>query len=248
MAIDRAAPALPARAVISQTWSRAVFLHWRVDAARVAPMLPPGVHPDTVDGAAWIGLVPFELSRFRFLPLPAVPLVGTFNEINVRTYGIDAKGRRGVVFLTLEAEHLVPVLAARALFGLHYRWAAIGRRTDVAARTIEYRSRRRRVDGRATGPRTRIRVEVGEVGVDTGLSRFLTARWGFHERHAGRTTWAANEHALWPLVEGRLVALDDELLADRGFPDLAGRTPDSVLAMPLEHPGFTTRFAAARKA
>jgi hypothetical protein len=248
MPLDRAAPSLPGRAVISQTWSSAVFLHWRVDAARVAPMLPPGVHPDTFDGSAWIGLVPFELSRFRFLPLPAVPLVGTFNEINVRTYGVDAEGRRGVVFLTLEAEHLIPVLAARALFGLPYRWAAIGRRTDPADRAIEYRSRRRRLDGRSAGPGTRIRVEVRDEPVDTDLSRFLTARWGFHERHLGRTIWAANEHEPWPLVAGTLVALDDGLLADRGFADLARRTPDSVLAMPLDHAGFTTRFAAAHRA
>lgn len=248
MPSDCDAPALPGRAVISQRWSSAVFVHWRVDAARVAPLLPPGVRPDTFDGSAWIGLVPFELSRFRFLPFPAVPLVGTFNEINVRTYGVDAAGRRGVVFLTLEAEHLIPVLAARALFGLPYRWATIGRRIDPAGHTIEYRSRRRRLDGRASGPGTRMRVDVGDEPVGTDLSRFLTARWGFHERHLGRTTWAANEHEPWPLVTADLLALDDELLADRGFADLAQRTPDSVLAMPLGHPGFTTRFASAHRA
>ncbi|TQJ30556.1 YqjF family protein [Microbacterium sp. SLBN-146] len=248
MPFDRDAPALPGRAVISQTWSSAIFLHWRVDAARVAPLLPPGVRPDIFDGSAWIGLVPFELSRFRFLPLPAVPLVGTFNEINVRTYGIDAEGRRGVVFLTLEAEHLIPVLAARVIFGLPYRWAAIGRRIDRAASAIEYRSRRRDLDGRAAGPGTRIRVAVGDEPVDTELSRFLTARWGFHERHLGRTTWAANEHEPWPLVAGDLLGLDDGLLTDRGFADLARRSPDSILAMPLGHPGFTTRFARPRRA
>ena len=112
MAFSHDAPPLPGRAVIAQRWSRALFLHWRADAARLAPLLPPGVRPDVFDGSGWIGLVPFVLSKFQFLPAPPVPFLGTFNEINVRTYGIDDEGRRGVVFLTLEAEHLIPVLTA----------------------------------------------------------------------------------------------------------------------------------------
>ena len=140
MPLERHAPTLPGRAVIEQRWNRAVFVHWRVDPDEVAPLLPAGTRPDVHDGAAWVGLVPFVLSEFRFLPLPPVPFVGTFTEINVRTYAVDDAGRRGVVFRTLEAEHLAPVLAARALFGLPYRWARAGVRTDGPL--IEYRSRR----------------------------------------------------------------------------------------------------------
>lgn len=244
MTTNADAPPLPGRAVIEQRWSDAVFLHWRVDAAEVERMLPTGVRADTFDGSAWIGLVPFVLSDFRFLPLPPVPLIGTFAEVNVRTYGIDDDGRRGVVFRTLEAEHLLPVAAAHALFGLPYRWARIGRKTTDDGRVIEYRSRRRRVDGRSTGPGTRIAVRRGDTAVDTALSRFLTARWGFHETHLGRTRWAANEHIAWPLVDAELLHLTDDLVADAGLGALARRPPDSVLAMPAGHPGFRTRFGA----
>ncbi len=240
MSPDADAPPLPGRAVIAQRWSRACFLHWRVDPAAVAPLLPRGTTPDVFDGAAWVGLVPFVLTGFRFLPLPAVPWVGSFVEINVRTYAVDAAGRRGVVFRTLEAEHLLPVLGARALFGLPYRWARAGVRESGAG--IEYRSRRH---GRADAG-TRIRLVRGDEPVDTPLSRFVTARWGFHERHLGRTIWAANSHEPWPLVDARLEALDDTLVTDAGFPGLASRPPDSVLAMPAAHPGFVTRFSAAR--
>lgn len=245
MVPPRHAPPLPRPAIIAQRWSRAVFLHWRVDAVRLAPLLPPGVRPDVFDGSGWVGLVPFVLSRFQFLPAPPVPFLGTFNEINVRTYGIDDEGRRGVVFLTLEAEHLIPVLTANALFGLPYRWASIGHRLDAQdAEIVEYRSRRRRADGAARGPGTRLRVRVGDEVVDDELSRFLTARWGFHEHHLGRTIWAANTHEPWPLRQAELLGIRDGLLADRGFGDLAERRPDSVLAMPLDHPGFVTHFAA----
>jgi len=47
-------------------------------------------------------------------------------------------------------------------------------------------------------------------------------------------------------VTAELEALDDDLVADAGFPQLRGRTPDSVLAMPAGHPGFRTRFTPAR--
>ena len=246
MAFSSHPPSLPGRAILAQRWSQAVFLHWRVDAARLAPLLPPGVRPDTFDGSGWVGLVPFVLSKLQFLPAPPVPFLGTFNEINVRTYGVDDEGRRGVVFLTLEAEHLIPVLTARALFGLPYRWASIGHRQDAQdAGTVEYRSRRRRADGAARrGPGTRLRVRVGDEVVDDELSRFLTARWGFHEWHLGHTIWAANRHEPWPLRQAELLGIRDGLLADRGFADLAGRRPDSVLAMPMDHPGFMTQFAA----
>lgn len=240
MTIERDAPALVGRPIIEQRWSGAVFVHWRVDADVVAPLLPEGTRPDLHDGSAWVGLVPFVLGDFRFLPLPPVPVIGSFVEINVRTYAVDDRGRRGVVFFTLEAEHLLPVLAARALFGLPYRWAHTGVRSDDDA--LEYRSRRH--GAKAHRPRTRIRVAPTATAVDTPLSRFLTARWGFHERHLGLTLWAANEHEPWPLVDAELLALDDELLADAGFPGLARRKPDSVLAMPTDHAGLRTLFSA----
>ncbi len=245
--LEPGAPTLPGRARIAQRWSHAVFLHWRVDPDRIRPLMPTGVEPDVFDGSAWIALVPFVLSDFRFLPFGPVPRLGTFCEINVRTYGVDAAGRRGVVFQTLEAEHLLPVLTARALFGLPYRWSQIGMRDEPGARVREFRSRRRSASGRPGEPRTRIRVAIGGTVIDTPLSRFLTARWGFHERHLGRTIWAANEHEPWPLVEAELLALDDDLLAAAGFADLVDRAHDSVLAMPFDHPGLITRFSGARR-
>jgi uncharacterized protein YqjF (DUF2071 family) len=237
-----AAPPLPGRAVIRQRWSDFVFVHWRVAADAVAPFMPPGTRPDVDEnGDAWVGLIPFVLSDHAFLPLPPVPGLGTFIEINVRTYSIDEKGQRGVVFRSLDAEQLPSVLAARALFGLPYEWMhADMRHVD---NTIEYRARRRT----GTRPTTRIHARPGTAPVDTSLSRFLTARWGFHERHLGRTLYARNTHEPWPLVKAELLHLDDQLLAAAGFADLASRPPDSVLATPLGHAGFITEFAAARR-
>ena len=227
--------------MVAQRWSGACFIHWRVEPEAVAPFLPDGIRPDLFDGSAWIGLVPFVLGRFRLAAAPPIPLIRDFVEVNVRTYGVDGEGRRGVVFRTLEAQHLLPVLGARAAFGLPYRWARMEARADGA--DVMYASARR---GR-TDAATRIRLTVGDRPVDTPLARFLTARWGFHQHHLGRTIWAANTHEPWPLVEARLDRLDDTLLAASGFPGLAGREPDSVLAVPAGHPGVTAHFTRARR-
>ena len=242
------APPLPGRAVIQQRWSDIVFLHWRVSPSEVAAFLPPGTVPDVdSNGDTWVGLIPFVLSEHAFLPLPPVPGFGTFIEINVRLYSVDGDGRRGVVFRSLDAEQLPSVLAARALFGLPYQWMRGTLQRD--GHTLDYRARCRT----GTKPSRRILARVPAASarteaVDTDLSRFLTARWGFHERHLGRTIYARNTHEPWPLVEAELLDLDDELLAAAGFAQLAQRPPDSVLAMPLGHGGVVARFSGARRA
>ncbi len=241
--LTNTAPPLPGRATIQQRWSDIVFLHWRVSPAEVAHHLPPGTRPDIDEhGDTWVGLIPFVLSEHAFLPLPAVPGLGTFIEINVRLYSVDAHGRRGVVFRSLDAEQLPSVLAARALFGLPYQWmrGSLSRDAD----TLHYRSQRRTGSRPATSIHVRVPARGDATLVDTALSRFLTARWGFHERQLGRTIYARNTHEPWPLVDAELLSLDDELLAAAGFPALAHRAPDSVLAMPLGHPGVITRFAS----
>jgi uncharacterized protein YqjF (DUF2071 family) len=235
--VARVSPPLPGRAVIQQRWSDAVFLHWRVDPASVAPWLPNGTRPDTTpDGASWVGLIPFRLERTAFPPAPVVPWLGTFLETNVRLYAVDEAGRRSVVFRSLDAAHLLPVLAARIAIGLPYRWARMrGERTGA---TFRYASDR--LEGR-TRPRTRIAVRRSDERVEgDALADFLTARWAMHVGRFGRTGYWRNEHEPWPLFRAELLDLRDELLADAGFPGLADRAPDSVLCSP----GVRTRFSA----
>lgn len=235
-ALSASAMPLPGRAVIRQHWRDAVFLHWRVDVATVSPFLPPGTRPDmTPDGASWVGLIPFRLERTAFPPLPAVPWLGTFLETNVRLYAVDETGRRSVVFRSLDAEHLLPVLAARIGLGLPYRWASM--RSALRDDTLRYASER--LEG-ASRPRTRIAVRRSGERVEADpLADFLTARWGMHVGRRGGTRYWRNEHEPWPLFRAELIELRDELLADAGFPGLSTRPPDSV----LYSPGVTTRFS-----
>jgi len=232
--ISAVAPPLAGRATASQRWSNLVFLHWRVEPEQVAPLLPAGLKPDVFDGSSWVGLIPFVLDRATVFGSPPVPYFGNFVEVNVRLYAVDALGRRGVVFVSLEASRLAAVLAARALFSIPYMWARTS--LDVVAGELRYDS----VRHFAPGARSRIVVRpTTRAVVGDPLADFLTARWALFTRVRGRTVHLRNHHEPWGLFAADLVSLDDTLLATAGFPGLAGaRPPDSV----LYSPGVTTWF------
>jgi uncharacterized protein YqjF (DUF2071 family) len=219
------------RAVFTQTWSRLTFLHWAVDPALVAPHLPPGVRPDTFEGRSYVGLVPFLMRDIGAWGGPAMPYVGSFCETNVRLYSVDEQGRRGVVFVTLDASRLAPVLAARWGPRLPYIWSRMRYRVEGAEHS--YSCLRRGQGGGQGRAVSAVRVRVGEPVEASPLEHFLTARWGLHLLdRAGRTRYWPNEHPQWPLHAADVVHLRDDLLAAGGFGGLAGRTPDSVLHSP----------------
>lgn len=236
-------PPLGGASILSQRWSDVVFVHWRVAPEVVAPHLPAGCVPDVFDGSSWIGLIGFRMSRSAFLGGPPVPWLGDFPEVNVRLYAVDALGRRSVVFASLDASHLIPVLAAQVAFGLPYRWASMrqGRRGDLVA----YRTRRHGAPAAASHlvVRTTSSAEADPALRDDPLATFLTGRWAFHERHLGRTILCRNEHEPWPLQHARLEHLDDGLLAAAGFPGIAEQPPQSVLFAP----SVATRFGVPHR-
>ena len=194
----------------------------------MAPLLPAGTRPDTIGGVTYVGLIGFRMQRVGFLGGPGVPYLGSFLETNVRLYSVDDQGRRGVVFRSLEAERLIPVLVARASLRLPYMWARM--RMTRRGDEITYLSRRRWPDPRPAVSRMRIRV--GEaIAEPTALEHFVTARWGLHTRAWGRTRHLANDHPSWPLHRADLLDLDDTLLAAAGLPGIEG-PPASVLYSP----------------
>ncbi|MFC8298089.1 YqjF family protein [Micromonospora orduensis] len=228
------------RAVLRQRWEDLTFLHWAVDPALVAPLLPAGTRPDTLDGVSHVGLIGFRMVGLGLGRGPGVPYLGTFWETNVRLYSVDDTGRRAVVFRSLDASRLVPVLVARVTLGLPYLWSSMRLDRDGDLRT--YRCRRR-WPGPA-GTTSRMVVRVGErIDEPTPLEHFVTARWGLHTRAYGRTLHLPNWHPRWPLHRAELLRLDDELVAAAGLPAPTG-PPVSVLYSPGVAVAFGTPAVA----
>ncbi|MFB9662280.1 YqjF family protein [Glycomyces mayteni] len=221
------------RALMTQSWLDLAFLHWEADPEEVALLLPPGTVPDLFEGRAYVGLVPFRMHRVGWFSLPGVPYFGTFPETNVRLYSVDGTGRRGVVFRTLDASRLVPVLAARTGFRLPYVWSKMTIRTE--GEVTVYESRRRWPGPEY--PTSRIAVRRGApIREPSDLEHFLTARWGLHTVIAGRLRFIPNEHPRWPLHRAELVECDEDLVENAGL--TVGGGPVSVLWTP----GVAVRF------
>ncbi|MEV7969235.1 DUF2071 domain-containing protein [Sphaerisporangium sp. NPDC088356] len=233
-------PRTTPRPLLTQSWLDMAFLHWAAGPADVAPLLPAGTVPDTLDGVTYVGLVAFRMHRIGWLRLPGIPYLGTFPETNVRLYSLDAHGRRGVVFRSLDASRLIPVLVARAAFRLPYVWSRMAIRHD--GDTIAYTSTRRRPGPR--GAHSRVIIRTGErIEEPTELEHFLTARWGMHNDFFGRPMYLPNTHPRWPLHRAELIACDENLVAAAGLPSPAGE-PASV----LYSPGVPVRFGLPARA
>ena len=139
--ITATAPRAAGRTVFTQDWMDLTFIHWAVAPEVVAPFMPPGVRPDVFDGHSYVALVPFSMQRIGLFGAPAVPYFGSFLETNVRLYGVDGEGRRGVVFCSLEASRLAPVALTRWTTGLNYLWARM--RLQREGDRLEYTTHRR---------------------------------------------------------------------------------------------------------
>jgi uncharacterized protein len=222
------------RALLTQSWLDLTFIHWAADPTVVAPLLPAGTAPDTFEGVTYVGLVPFRMYRVGWLGLPGVPYLGSFPETNVRLYSVDAQGRRGVVFRSLDAARLIPVVFGRLGFGLPYLWSRM--RISRSAGTLTYASRRRWPGPR--GASCRITVRPGApIEAPTALEHFLTARWGLHNG----SSFVPNAHPRWPLHRAELVECEQDLTSAAGLPSSELGEPVSV----LYSPGVAVRFGRA---
>ncbi len=212
------------RAVFAQHWRDLTMLHWAVDPAVVAPLLPRGTEPDLLDGRTYVGLVPFVMAGVR---VPWTPPLRPFPEVNVRLYVVDADGRRGVVFRSLEASRLLPVVTARVGYHLPYHWARMTVRHGPS--TVSYETSRRGPGRRGAGGL--VRVRIGPPVVPDELTTFLTARWGLYsDWYGGRTAWAPVEHPPWQVHAATLLTLSDTLCADAGLPVTGAAGPRHVVA------------------
>ncbi|MBV9155384.1 MAG: DUF2071 domain-containing protein [Acidobacteriaceae bacterium] len=219
--------------IMFQGWDCLTFVHWRYQPGVIRPLLPMELELDTFDGAAWIGMTPFILTRLRPPVLPALPWISRFPEMNVRTYVRGPDGERGIWFFSLEADRLAAVCGARLSYGLPYRWAKMAAHCDSGK--VEYSSRRHFGTGQAS-----IAIRSGPQINPQERERFLTARFRLYTTLAGRLAYAQVEHPRWPLQSATLLKLEQNVVHHSGVPKPSGE--------PLAHfsPGVYVRIGRPR--
>jgi hypothetical protein len=198
-----------------QVWSKLLFMHWRVPEATLRPLVPDGLHLDTYDGAAWIGVTPFTMPVVRPPFLPALPLVGRSHELNVRTY-VHHDGVPGVWFLSLDAENPLAVLGARLGFSLPYYQARM--HLDEREREIRFRSRRVHPGAHpAQFEGSWRRREALPEAIPGSLEFFLIERYCLYAKRAGRLLRTRIHHRPWPLCSVSLLSHSSTMLDAHGL-------------------------------
>src|SRR5690606_25751904 len=172
------------------------------------------------DGTSWIGLVPFRMEGVMRRPLPDMPWLSAFPELNVRLY-VEADGKPGVWFLSLDATNALAIWAARRFFHLPYY------RADMALtrshETVDYTSTRR-------GASLAFRGSYQPIGdaycaAPGSLEHFLTERYCLYAK-APDGTLLRNEvhHVPWPLQPAAAEIIENTMFSPYGI-DTRGRKP-----------------------
>src|SRR5262245_58572559 len=178
-------------------WTNLLFAHWPVSVDAVRRLVPEPLEIDTLDGQAWLGIVPFRMEGVAPRFLPAIPGPGAFPELSVRTY-VRLGRRRGVWFFSLDAGSRIAVEGAR--FGLHLPYyvptASICIKGDMARYASD------RVD--RPGGDARFVASYRPAGAIRpqpwgSLARFLTDRFGLFASDGERVSWLAIRHPEWQL-------------------------------------------------
>src|SRR4051812_14706377 len=187
--------------VIRMRWLGLLFAHWPIDPEALAERLPAELELDAFDGTAWLAVVPFVMAGVAPRGLPALGRLGTFPQLNVRTYvrRRDRPGDRGIWFLSLDARSRPTVLGARLVFHLPYVHARMTARRDGAAIAF---SSERDDDG---WPLARFEARYRPTGEPAIAAAGSFAEWATERRRQfavdprGRLVQSDVEHAPWPL-------------------------------------------------
>jgi len=213
--------------VMRQRWSSLLFLHWPVPVEMIAARLPRGLHVDTFDGSAWLGVVPFFMDRVRPVLLPPVPGISWFLELNVRTYVFDDDGNPGVWFFSLDCNQPLAVEIARRAFHLPYEHAEMRAVRDGGR--MDYSCRRESEEGPA-----RFQYEKPAAAEPAGwgsLEWFLVERYLLFSADAqGNLRHGRVHHAPYRIAPARCREWSAEPMRWNGFEIPDTPPPSSLVA------------------
>jgi uncharacterized protein len=211
------------------------MLHYVMDPAALAPLVPRGTQLDRWKDDTYVSLVGFRFLRTRVLGLP-IPFHQEFIEVNLRFYVSRVHGdewRRGVVFVSEVVAQ--PVIAATARLTYNEPYAVLPTRHFVDMAGAEAGK-----DGLARYQWKQDRwytLQAATSGAPEPLSpgsleEFLTHRyWGYTSQRDGGTIEYQVRHPSWRAWSRTVPLLDCDvarMYGDRFVPTLDA-TPRSAM-------------------
>ena len=219
------------RPFLTAVWSDLILVSYAVPESILQPFLPPGLVLDRLNGKAFASIVAFHFSKTRVMgvPVPPLPNLRDFPELNLRFY-VREGDRRGVVFVREYVPNKWVALGARVLYNEPYEVAA---GTNQVIRVDDSRSVRYNftVDGRRQTVEATSRGSVNPADPDASSTFFKEQRWGFGKSRSGKLITYQVTHIPWRTydVDTYAVRIDFDALFGPDWHFLQSRKPDSVI-------------------
>lgn len=118
-------------------WENLIMANYGVTPELLQPYLPAGTELDIFYNKAWISLVGFMFKNTKLFSIP-IPVIGTFEEINLRFYVIrkeEGKIKRGVVFINETIPNKAIAWVANKLYKEHY--TAIPTKSEIMCNGVK---------------------------------------------------------------------------------------------------------------
>ena len=219
---------------LTAEWRYLAMLHYAVDPALLAPLVPRGTELDQFQGKTYLSLVGFRFERARVRGL-WIPFHSDFDEVNLRFYVRRRAGneiRRGVAFV----REIVPrqAIAQVANTFLGERYVALPMTHKVIEPTSEGGRIQTEYRWRHRGKWCAVRAECGGLPAvppaDSAESFFIEHYWGYTAAAKGTLEYRV-EHDRWRTWPVSKAAFEGEVAELYGA-DLArvlASAPDSAL-------------------
>lgn len=199
-----------------QNWIELLFAHYPIAQSIAQKLVPPSLQVQEFDGTSWIGVVPFRMTGVMRRPLPDLPGLSAFPELNVRLY-VERDGKPGVWFLSLDASNRIAVWAARRFFHLPYYHATMTHTANQGG--FDYTSKRTTKNAPNAAFTARYRpasdVRLSRRGT---LESFLTERYCLYAQSPDNRLFRCEvQHAPWPLQDAHAEIDPTQLLDTHGI-------------------------------
>lgn len=201
-----------------QSWCDLLFAHWPFPAKQLRPLVPEPLIIQEFDGTSWIGIVPFRMEGVMLRPLPDLPWISAFPELNLRLY-VEYENKPGVWFLSLDATNPLAVWAARKFFYLPYYNAEI----SIEKREGKYHYYSQRKENHKAELEVLYEPDSDPYEAEEGsLEHWLTERYCLYAQSPGGDLYRSEVHHLpWPLQKAKAQFQTNSLLRpyDIDLPD-----------------------------
>jgi uncharacterized protein YqjF (DUF2071 family) len=198
-----------------QQWKDVLMLHWEVPAANLHRLLPLGILLDTIDGKAWISLVVFSVKNMKLRNVSVPDLVGSFEEINFRTY-VKKDGIAGIYMFSVETDKWLVAALTRLFIGVPYTPCTIKRNSGKMI---------------SSNPQKNYSMDLNMVRKSgpfnkSGLDYWLTERHSLYVRSYGKWYRHDIHHKEWPLENCDITV--SNLQYHAGYFSTIGKPPQRI--------------------